>query len=66
MIACIFGAIEPLAKWIPSARYCFASASVILSNHFSFGFPKLIATFSTAVEIKNKSALIALANRLLA
>jgi hypothetical protein len=60
MIAWILGAIEPLAKCVPSARYCLASARVIWSSHFLVRLAKVQATFSTAVEIRNRSALISL------
>ena len=62
MTACILGALLPLAKWMPSARYALASASVISSSHVSSGLPKLSATFSTAVEMINSSAPRALPN----
>jgi len=41
--------------------YCFASLVVNLSSHVWSGLLKLMATFSTAVLIRNKSALIMLA-----
>jgi hypothetical protein len=65
-IAWILGAIEPFAKCVPSARYFLASERVIRSSHFWSGFPKFNPTFYTAVEIKNRSAPINCANRLLA
>ena len=42
--------------------YFFASSTVILSNGFSFACPKLRSTFSTVVEIINKSTLSLLAS----
>ena len=48
--ACTLGSMEPGAKW-PSSIYCLASSIDRSPSHFSSGFPKLIATFSTAVRM---------------
>ncbi len=61
-MAWILGSIEPLAK-CPSAMYCLASATVMRSNQTSSGLRKLSATFSTAVLMMNRSALIMLASK---
>src|SRR6056297_1704295 len=39
MAASIFGPMLPLGNW-PLSKYCFASVIEILSNLFSFSFPK--------------------------
>ena len=50
-----FGSILPGAK-CPSLQYCSASRIVIWDSAFWSGFPQLIATRSTAVNINSISA----------
>jgi hypothetical protein len=61
MAALTFGAMLPSAKR-PSAKYCFASAHVILSSFFYHKVLKLIHILGTSVRIKKSSAFICTAS----